>query len=105
MPPAPSKPAAVLTLFDFIPLGDGCFKAVPRKPVQTASITQAAKITGMERVSIYRLYKGGFVTGTQATPRRITVDLASLAKHIEDARNPNFWTADRTARYNTGVPN
>ena len=65
---SPTQRAAILTPLDFVPLGDGTFRAIPRKPVQMASVAQAAKLTGMRLHALYLLYRGGFIEGTQPAP-------------------------------------
>ena len=43
----------ILTPVGFVPLGDGTFRAVARKPVDPASVNQAAKMNGAKRDVIY----------------------------------------------------
>lgn len=93
----------IFTPLDFIPLGDGTFKAVPRKPVELVNVSMAAKMTGVKRDAIYKLYQAGFVRGTQASPRKIMIYLASLLEHLERASDPEFWTADRRSKYFAGM--
>ena len=106
MPAAPAllpKPSAptFLSAVDLVPVGDGSFKAIPRKPVELASVAQAAKLTGVPRDTIYSLYRAGFIEGTQASPRKITIFLATLYAHIEAAKDVEFWTPERRQCFDT----
>ena len=101
---SPGSPRpTILTPLDFVPLGDGTFRAIPRKPVQMVSVSQAAKLTGMRLHALYLLYRAGFIEGTQASPRKILLDVASLSKHIKESKAPGYWTRERVQRYETGV--
>lgn len=105
-PPQPAQRhqvGTILSPLDFIPLGDGSFKAVPRKPVELVSVAQAAKMTGVKRDAIYKLFGSGFIRGTQASPKKILIYLASLVEHLDKASDPEFWTTDRRAKYFSGV--
>ena len=93
----------VAALFDFIPQGNGTFLAVPRKPVDRASITEAAKLSGLKRDTIYRLYISGFIQGSQPSPGKIIVDVVSLLEHIGKASEPDFWTPEQRMRLDAGV--
>lgn len=46
-----------------------------------------------------RLAAAGFITVTQLTPGIALLDLASLFKHLEATKDPEFWTEARRARY------
>ena len=84
---------------DFVPLGDGTFRTIPRKPIQLASVKDAARMTGVPRQTIYNLYQAGFIEGTQTSPRKITIYMASLVTHVEAAKDPEFWTKKRRLRF------
>lgn len=99
-PELTSLPAA----FDLLPTGDGSFRAVPQKPLVMASITQAARTTGLSRDTIYRLYKSGFVKGDQPSPKKIRIDMASLQNHRTESLKEGFWTRERRSRYLAGIP-
>ena len=101
---ATSQRPPILRPVDFVPLGDGTFRAIPRKPVELAPVNQAAKMTGVKRDAIYKLYETGFIRGTQASPRKLLIDVASLTTHMENATDPEFWTKDRHLRYFGTVP-
>lgn len=103
-PPAPaSQPPALSGAFDLLPAGDGSFRAVPQKPLVMASITQAARTTGISRDTIYRLYKAGFVAGDQPSPKKIRIDMTSLQTHRRESLKEGFWTPERRNRYLTGI--
>ncbi len=99
----PSSPAALAGAFDLLPAGDGSFRAVPQKPLVMASITQAARSTGLSRDTIYRLYKAGFIAGDQPSPKKIRVDMASLHTHRKESLKEGYWTPERLNRYRTGI--
>ena len=100
-PAAPTRPAPLpcFAPVDFLPLGDGTFKAVPRKPVQVASISTAVKLTGLARQTLWRLYRTKFIKGTQPSPKKILIDMASLYAHIEATKDEEFWTRERRQRF------
>lgn len=89
----------MLAPVDFVSLGDSTFRAIPRKPVEIASVKVAAKLSGLPRQTIYNLYQAGFIQGTQASPRRITIYMASLYAHIEASKDPDYWTKARRLRF------
>ena len=100
----PAEPTSLPAAFDLLPSGDGTFRAVPQKPLVLASITQAARATGLSRDTVYRLYKAGFVKGDQPSPKKIRIDMASLHAHRTESLKEGFWTRERRSRYLTGVP-
>ena len=85
--------------FDFVPLGDGSYRAVPQTPVVLASITEAARLTGKSRDTIYRLFQSGLVDGVQVSPGKIEINMASLRAHYEKRRGPGTWSADCRRQY------
>ena len=100
----PAEPTSLPAAFDLLPTGDGSFRAVPQKPLVLASITQAARTTGLSRDTIYRLYKAGFVKGDQPSPKKIRIDMASLQTHRTESLKEGFWTRERRSRYLAGIP-
>ena len=105
IPPAPPAPDAppLLASCDFVPQGDGSYRAVPRRPKDKVTVREAARLANCPRTSIYLLYKGGFIAGERQSPRKIMIDVESLRAHLEAIRHPDFWTRERRARYWTGV--
>ena len=102
-PPSPGngQPAGppLLTACDFVPQGDGSYRAVPRKPQDKVTVKEAARLSDYPITSIYRLYRAAFITGERKSPRRILINVASLQAHLEAVRDPEFWTAERRQRY------
>ncbi len=98
-----SQPPTLSGAFDLLPTGDGSFRAVPQKPLVMASITQAARTTGISRDTIYRLYKAGFVAGDQPSPKKIRIDMTSLQTHRRESLREGYWTPERRTRYLTGI--
>ncbi len=96
--PNATTAAEQLTLFaecDVVPMGDGSFKAIPRKPVIEVAVAKAVKITGTSRDTIYRLYAAGLIRGKRPSPRKIVIDVESLRAHNEASRDPEYWTPER----------
>ena len=87
------------TAMQYVPQGDGSYKVVPQKPVCSASISQAAKITGLPRDTIYRLYRAGFIAGDRPGPRSIRIDMASLFRHRLESAEEDWWTPERRRIY------
>lgn len=57
---------------------------------------------GLEALSLrtlYRLVAAGFVKHRRPAPNLILVDLGSLAQHLEDSADPEFWTAARLEQF------
>ncbi len=98
VPPKPG-PAALFAACDLVPLGDGSYKAVPRKPKQKVSVKEAARIANYPLASIYRLFDAGFIQGERLSPRKIMIHVETLHAHLEAVRDPDFWTRDRRDRY------
>ena len=96
---ANSSPEAVLTACDVVPMGDGSFHMVPRRPQSKISIKEAARLAHYSRDTIYRLFHSGFVTGERQSPRKILIDAESLQIHLDAVRQPDFWTRERRQRY------
>ena len=105
--PAPPVPVAppLLTACDLVPLGDGSYRAVPRRPMGKVTVKEAARLANYPRASIYRLYNGGFITGERQSPRRILIDVESIQAHLEAVREPEFWNDERRDRYWNGSLN
>ena len=102
--PSESETTSLPATFDLLPTGDGTFRAIPQKPLLLASITQAARTTGLSRDTIYRLYKSGFVKGDQPSPKKIRIDMVSLQTHRTESLKEGFWTRERRSRYLAGIP-
>ena len=101
-PPSPGDgqpPAPLLTSCDFVPQGDGSYRAVPRKPQDKVTVKEAARLADYPLTTIYRFYRAGFITGERKSPRRILIDVASLQALLEAVRDPDFWTPERRLRY------
>ena len=94
-------PPPCFTPVDFVPLGDGTFRAIPRKPVQVGSISDAMKLTGLERKLVWRLYRTRFIEGTQVSPKKILIYLPSLFAHIEAGKEEGFWTRARKRQFDS----
>ncbi len=60
-------------------------------------------LKGLSFRGLYRLITAGFVVSTSPTPKNILVDLGSLAQHIENARDPEFWTEERRRRWSNAL--
>ncbi len=101
-PPLASAASPLLTACDLVPLGDGSYRAVPRRPSGKVTPKEAARLANYPLTSIYRLYRGGFVSGERQSPRRILIDVESLRAHLEAVRDPDYWTAERHDRYWNG---
>ncbi len=101
--PKANLPAGLVCAVSFVPLGDGTFRAVPQQPVAVASISKAAKLTGLARDTIYRLFKAEMIAGRHASPGKIEVDVGSLVAHIERSKEPDYWTEKRVQQYQTGL--
>ena len=94
-----ASPAPLMTSCEFVPQGDGSYRAVPRKPQDKVTVREAARLANYTRGAIYRLYKAEFITGERQSPRKILIDVASLRAHLEAVRDPGFWTVERKLRY------
>ena len=102
--PAPPPPVAppLLTSCDLVPLGDGSYRAVPRRPTGKVTVKEAARLASYSRAHIYLLYHGGFITGERQSPRKILIDVESLQAHLEAVRDPGFWNVERRDRFWNG---
>ena len=103
-PPSPGQLSPLLTACDLVPLGDGSFRAVPRRPAGKVTVKEAAKLANYPLTSIYRLYNGGFIDGERQSPRRILIDLGSLRAHLDTVReDADYWNDERRDRYWNGA--
>ncbi len=92
-------PAPLMASCDFVPQGDGSYRAIPRKPQAKVTVREAARLANYTKGTIYRLYRAEFIRGERHSPRRILIDVASLRAHLEAVRDPDFWTAERKLRF------
>ena len=97
--PAAPRPASVLTSCDLVPIGNGNFRSVPRRPRSKLTITEAARLANYSRTTTYRLYRAGFIVGEKQSPRKILIDADSLQAHLVAVRDPACWTPSRRAQY------
>ena len=102
--PEKTKPGAWLTLCDVVPLGDGTFRLIPRKPKDEVTPLEAAKLLRASRSTVYRLLELGFLKARQPSPRKILVDAGSLNQFMEKSCDPEFWTPELKAKYNDVIP-
>ena len=98
-PPSAVLAPSMLTACDLVPNGDGSYRAVPRQLKSQVSVTEAARVANCSRGTIYRLYNSELVAGERRTPRKIMISLRSLQEYLEAVRDPEFWTDERTRRF------
>jgi len=80
--------------------GDGSYLIRAGKPIAKLSIKAAAKIAGVSRSTIYRLYDCGLLKGERVSPRKIVITAASLQEHLTNARDGEDWQQpERRQRY------
>jgi hypothetical protein len=56
---------------------------------------------GVPYSTLLRLWKNGFIKGSSIGPRSICIDLASWLRHVEETRDPFYWTAERRAQFSS----
>jgi predicted DNA-binding transcriptional regulator AlpA len=80
-----------------LPQGDGSFSVKPEKPEEKLSIRRAAKLAGLSRETIYRLYRAGFLKGGRTSPRKTYILASSLTRHLKLSQQGQIWN-DPAAR-------
>ncbi len=93
------NPGETATAFDYVSLGDGSYRAIPRKPIAEVSVKQAAKIANCPTETIYRCLEVGFITGRRPSPRKILINVESLTRFVEESKAPDFWNRERRVVY------
>jgi excisionase family DNA binding protein len=83
-------------LMDLVSVGDGTYKAVPRKLAAGGDnwikASEAARLLNVSPKTIYRLADNGHLRDRKPTPRKRQINLESVEafrKGIEG--NPDFW--------------
>lgn len=89
----------------FMNTGGNDWKPVLKTTSRWIRTTKLAELIDMEIDSntLIRLWKNGFITCTQPAPHSIFLDLVSFFRHLEEAKDPDYWTADRRSNYKSAV--
>lgn len=86
---------------------DGSYLPVLRTHSQLVAMSRELPgqlgLKGLSYRGLLRLIVAEFVGSCRATPGVIMVDLASLAAHLEAARDPEFWTPERRKRFSDAI--
>lgn len=90
-----------IAVADWIPQGDGTFKAVARiheKEIKLTEETLRQLGIGVDIKTLRRLILGGFVRGQRVSPRGWTFFLQSYIEHRNLClADPDFWSPDHPA--------
>ena len=89
----------LLSTCDFVPAGNGLFRAVPRQPKEKVTAKEAARLLSRSLTHVYRLIRAGFVASERVSPRRVLIPLDSLHAHVAAVQAGGFWTPERVAAY------
>lgn len=101
---APPEIAPQYGIFRWVPAGDGTYR--PRIQVLETWIRVAdAPKYGIHilRDTLVRLGNAGFIGISQATPGQNHIHLESLIDHVEACKDPEFWNAERRAKYSAAL--
>lgn len=74
-------------------------KQFARHSRMAADLPERLGLEGLSTRTLYRLIAAGFIAHRRPAPNVILVDLASLAKHLEECADPDFWTPRRIALF------
>ena len=89
-PAAP--PSAFFSAAAPVPRGDGSYILSPGKPLpEQLKVAQCAKISGLSRQTIYRLFHQGDLKGRRASRGSIRIFASSLQAHLANTEDPQFW--------------
>lgn len=69
---------------------------------RVAGLADALGIRGLSQRTLERLVETSFVESIRPAPAVTLVDMASLCRHLEATRDPEFWTDRRRAQYRSG---
>lgn len=93
----PAPPTQQLPLFaDWTPNGNGGFVAVPRKPMEEVSTSQAAKLLGVSRAQMFylredpvasKILEWRFTTPGSGPGKKIRWKSASLIAYLEASKS------------------
>lgn len=87
-------------VFAWQKLGDGTYAPVVRIYDTYVRINEVQSVgIPIPWDTLRRLATAGFVDYRQPAPNTIYICIESLVQHMEATRDPEFWTADRRARY------
>lgn len=65
----------------------------------TRELPEQLGLKGLSPKTLYRIIAAGFVASSRPAPNVILVNLFSLAEHVENARDPEFWTREKRKRW------
>jgi excisionase family DNA binding protein len=77
-----------------VPMGDGTFLI---RPNNRLTVSQAAKIAGVSKWSIYRLVACGMIEAVRPTKGRVFIVADSLNAHLAASSDPEFWKKQAAA--------
>ncbi len=64
-----------------------------------AGLATELGIRDLSQRTLDRLVETGFIQSIRPSPSVILVDMESLCQHLENTRDPEFWTPRRRAQY------
>lgn len=88
---------------DWMPAGDGTYRPVARIHELLIRVTEAERIVRIPYLTLRRLVRGEFVKGVQITPGNVLIDLHSYYEHVENCKDPEFWTEKKRRRYSEAL--
>lgn len=92
-------PPPEMVLCDVVPIPGhaGHFKLSPRSWERLVRVTpELLDRLGVDRMTLLRLIRSGFVDGARVVPRAYVVNLVSFFAHMKKcAENPDYWENPR----------
>lgn len=103
--PADIRKIPALGIFEWKGNGDGTYTPLVRVKDAWLRVSEAEKLPlGLSAEVITKLFRGGFVVGSQPAPNNIIINIASLLDHIEEcSEDPDYWTREKRQRFKDGM--
>ena len=103
--PADIRKIPALGIFEWKGNGDGTYTPFVRVKDAWLRVSEAEKLPlGLSAEVIVKLFRGGFIIGSQPAPNNIIINVASLLDHIEECgEDPDYWTREKRQRFKDGM--
>jgi hypothetical protein len=102
--PVDLRRVPALGVFDWRHNGDGTYSPIIRVKDALMRVSEVERLPlGLSAEVIMKLYRGGFIDGSQPAPNNIIINVMSLLEHIEEcAADPDYWTKERRQIFKDG---
>jgi hypothetical protein len=94
-----------LGVFEWKSNGDGTYTPYERVKDAWLRVSECEMLPlGLSAEVITKLFRGGFIIGSQPAPNNIVIQVNSLLEHIEEcSEDTEYWTSERRQRFRDGM--